>query len=62
MRHQLLDLEGVHLAQAIQPFQEDQYRIAGFVVGHGCGWNGIGGDVLQVREGEARHREREGRG
>lgn len=54
---QLLDLEGVLLAIG-EPdsFQEDQHRVAGLVVGHRRGLDGVGGDVVQVLGGELRQR------
>lgn len=60
VRHQLLDLEGVVLAKAEKPVQEDQHRVAGLAIGHGRGRDGVGGDVFQVTEGELRKMKQAG--
>jgi hypothetical protein len=46
---QLLDLEGVLLAIGeLDPFQEDQHRVAELIICHRRGLDGVGGDVVQV--------------
>jgi hypothetical protein len=58
VRDQLLDLEGVLLANAGKSVQEDQHRVAGLVICHGRGRDRVAGDVLEVAEGEPGQVER----